>query len=109
MEVATGLLVQLVAVLLKERLTKPIDGPQRSAQIVRDGIAERFKFLVLAIEILKQYRPRLGELGRGLGRCAADGSHFQVRAYAAEQLTGREWFDQIVVGSGFEPADNCFL
>ena len=42
----TAFLIYLVRIILEQRLAKAVDATQRSAQIMRHGIAERLKLAI---------------------------------------------------------------
>ncbi|GLY31393.1 hypothetical protein Kisp02_47580 [Kineosporia sp. NBRC 101731] len=66
----TARVVQVLVHHLDEHRGEAVDRPQRAAQVVRDRIAERLQFLVLALQFLHHRGPGLRDLrvGPGLGR-----------------------------------------
>jgi hypothetical protein len=95
--------------VLDECLAEAVNGAQRSAQVVRDRVAEGLELLVLAFEIAQEIRSRLGELFRHLCSDLTRPRQLQVRSHAADQLSRREGLHQVVVGPCLKAAHDRIL
>ncbi|GAA3622268.1 hypothetical protein GCM10022223_43970 [Kineosporia mesophila] len=64
--------VQVLVHHLDEHRGETVDGPQWTAQVVRDRVAERLQLLVLALQLFHHRRPGLRDLCVGPGLCGLD-------------------------------------
>src|SRR6266851_3602979 len=64
---------EFVGVVLKQQLAESVDAAKRGTQVVRNRVAERFQFAVLAFQLLNEGSARLGKLPSGV--CC---DHFQL-------------------------------
>src|SRR3989442_4342578 len=80
-EEALAIRIEGARMLLREQPGEAVDGPQRRAQVVRHGVAERFQLLVLPLEIGEQGSAGVRELA---GRPTLRGFHLLVEQFLAD-------------------------
>ena len=93
----TSVGVEPVGVAAEEHLAEAVDGAKRRAQIVRDGVAERFKLCVCSPELVRAVVHALLELLREAAQLVLDRSASLVKLHRLEREreVGRHSVEQL--------------